>query len=379
MRRYIQVILTLTLLVCCLPLIAWAESDLPLYFEAVEEEAPVTMAEPETEEFLFFIEEEQEPVIEDAPQEEAFAAVQDAEEDEEEIIIEILSPFSSELDTEDMGESEKEELSLEVAMDSRYAIVNQRTFGFSVTAQGGKAPYTAVIRIIANDSVQDEETYGLGEAGLYAFDYMPQVFAAHTVQVTLMDQDGEQAESSAEVAVSVYVYETAEDWAESVAAASLSGNWAKDLVRVAKTQLGYQESEINYIISRSGVKHGYTRYGDWYGSAYSNWCAMFVSFCMYYADIPAQSVPYEASCSTWAKKFKKLGVFMSEDYLPCSGDLAFFGDSEHVGIVCKVTEDTVVTIEGNVGKCVSRQAYPLRDGPITGYASMHALMEMAGI
>lgn len=376
MRRFVQVLLALTLLACCLPLLTLAEGELPLFFEAVEEEASLTEPEQETQEFFFFVEEEEDAVFETVPEEPSPELSQDSE---EETVIEILLPFSSEWGEENMDEAEKEELRIEVAIDSRYAIANQRSFSFSVTAQGGSAPYTAIIRVAANGSVVEEASYGFGEAGLYAFDYMPQTFGTYAVQVLLEDQDGEQAEASAEVAVSVYLYETAEDWAQSVAGVSLSGNWAKDLVRVAKTQLGYRESEYNFIINRNGVRYGYTRYGDWYGSAYSNWCAMFVSFCMYYAEIPAESVPYEASCSAWARKFQKLGVFMAEDYIPCAGDLAFFGDTEHVGIVCKVTDDTVVTIEGNVGQYVSRRAYPLWSGSIIGYASMRALMERAGI
>jgi hypothetical protein len=30
---------------------------------------------------------------------------------------------------------------------------------------------------------------------------------------------------------------------------------------------------------------GITRYGQWYGDAYGDWCAMFVSFCMNNAGI----------------------------------------------------------------------------------------------
>ena len=40
----------------------------------------------------------------------------------------------------------------------------------------------------------------------------------------------------------------------------------------------------------------YTRYGEWYGMPYDDWCAMFLSFCLNYADIPRDAIPYEANC-----------------------------------------------------------------------------------
>ena len=87
--------------------------------------------------------------------------------------------------------------------------------------------------------------------------------------------------------------ETEADWRASVSPAMITGQWDRDLIAVAKTQIGYRESSRNYIVL-DGVKHGYTRYGDWIDNSeavvYGEWCASFVAFCIYYARIT--SVPY---------------------------------------------------------------------------------------
>ena len=53
----------------------------------------------------------------------------------------------------------------------------------------------------------------------------------------------------------------------------------------------------SFLAYREGVRRGYTRYGAWYGMPYSDWSAMFVSFCLHYAGV--EDFPLEASCSEW--------------------------------------------------------------------------------
>jgi hypothetical protein len=58
---------------------------------------------------------------------------------------------------------------------------------------------------------------------------------------------------------------------------------ADKAVEIAKTQLGYKESLLNFVADPDGTRHGYTRYGEWYGNPHGDWSAMFVSFCLRYA------------------------------------------------------------------------------------------------
>lgn len=76
----------------------------------------------------------------------------------------------------------------------------------------------------------------------------------------------------------------------------LTGAWADDLTAVAKSQLGYQQSERNFKLDdedQTTVRH-YTRYGAWYGNAYGAWDVMFLSYCLNYADVPQTTVPQRA-------------------------------------------------------------------------------------
>ena len=51
-----------------------------------------------------------------------------------------------------------------------------------------------------------------------------------------------------------------------------TGNLRRDLVGIAKTQVGYCESKQNFVVNDDGTRHGYTRYGEWYGIPYSDSC-----------------------------------------------------------------------------------------------------------
>ena len=91
--------------------------------------------------------------------------------------------------------------------------------------------------------------------------------------------------------------ETPEEWQAANAEAVISGNWAEDLVSVAKTQLGYEQSEKNFEIDPAdGVTlRYYSRYGQSYGNPYGEWDVMFLSYCLKYAGIPQSAIPQEAS------------------------------------------------------------------------------------
>lgn len=180
--------------------------------------------------------------------------------------------------------------------------------------------------------------------------------------------------------------ESEEDWVSSVAAKKLTGNWRSDLIAVAESQLGYAESSENYIVAEDGeTKSGYTRYGAWYGVPYGDWCGMFVSFCLHYANIPVEAFPQEASCPRWVELLQgeDYGLFTAaaDGYEPQAGDLVFFdydgdGSSDHMGIVAERVEDgqgelaEIKTIEGNAGDEVQYVTYSMDDKTIMGYGML---------
>ena len=94
--------------------------------------------------------------------------------------------------------------------------------------------------------------------------------------------------------------ESAEDW-EATLPTFEDHTVLERIFYVANTQHGYRESELNFIVDENHEKHGYTRYGEWYGHPYGDWSAMFVSFCLRYAglgNIPVNSGP-EAMRVAW--------------------------------------------------------------------------------
>lgn len=171
-------------------------------------------------------------------------------------------------------------------------------------------------------------------------------------------------------------------WEKTFAHVKLTGAWANDLIAIAQTQLGYKESERNFIVHENGNQKGYTRYGDWYGSNYADWCAIFVSFCLNYADVAG--VPQDPGCDRWIAELEEAGMYADADvYTPKPGDIVFFDcsrknetdriDSDHVGIVTGVIPATVeerakiTTIEGNKENSVGEGSYYLDDLRILGY------------
>ncbi len=154
--------------------------------------------------------------------------------------------------------------------------------------------------------------------------------------------------------------------------------WDEALLTVARSQLGYQESSRNFDYDSEWIPGGYTRYGDWYGRPYSPWCAMFLSFCLHYADIPEEAMPRECGVRRWIDDLEAREQYVpAEDYMPKPGDLIFFdfdgdGRGDHVGLVEELRQDEqgiwrLATIEGNRTPAVERFSYRLTDQTILGY------------
>lgn len=175
--------------------------------------------------------------------------------------------------------------------------------------------------------------------------------------------------------------ETREQWEQTFADVRLTGDWRQDVLAIAKTQLGYTESTRNYAVWEDGSQHGYTRYGDWYGSPYGDWCAMFVSFCIHYADV--EGMPLNWGCRTWIADLEPLDRYRpaSSDYTPVPGDLIFYdwegdGLSDHVGLVAELVPASgeepakLIAIEGNSSNRVQYVTYEQNDSVILGYGQL---------
>lgn len=85
-------------------------------------------------------------------------------------------------------------------------------------------------------------------------------------------------------------------------------------------------------------------------------------------------IPKFASCSWGINWFKTKNQWQGAGYTPKSGDLIFIdwdidGSCDHVGIVEKVENNKVYTIEGNYGDCCAKASYDLSSQNIFGYAT----------
>ncbi len=131
---------------------------------------------------------------------------------------------------------------------------------------------------------------------------------------------------------------------------------ARDIVDVALGEVGYAETGNNL-----------TKYGQWMCMNGYAWCHMFVSWCAAQAG-EADAVPYTASCAYGISWYTNRGKFQGRDgYTPKRGDIIYFGNGSHVGIVERADSGMVYTVEGNSSNRVAQRSYSLNDGKITGY------------
>ena len=85
------------------------------------------------------------------------------------------------------------------------------------------------------------------------------------------------------------------------------------------------------------------------------------------------SIPKFAACASQGVPwFKERGEWRDNSYIPSSGDIIFFdweddGEADHVGIVEKVKNGMVYTIEGNSGDICKENNYALCFNKILGY------------
>ena len=136
-----------------------------------------------------------------------------------------------------------------------------------------------------------------------------------------------------------------------------------EIVEVARSQLG---------------NIGGLPYWSWYGfGSRVEWCACFVSWCANECGyIENGIIPKYAYCPTGADWFKDRGQWAERDITPEPGMIIFFdwarggrqdGETDHTGIVEKVENGRVYTIEGNSGNACRERSYPLGWHEIYGY------------
>lgn len=142
-------------------------------------------------------------------------------------------------------------------------------------------------------------------------------------------------------------------------------------IEIAKGEVGVVERKYNRV-----------KYNEWYYgrdvSAYDDesstyaWCAVFISWCAYMANIPESIIPKFALCNDGRTFYKKLGRYDTDVKSVKKGDVIFINWSggtklQHVGIVVDVSDTSITTVEGNRSNAVKLVTYDRDDVRLIGF------------
>lgn len=138
--------------------------------------------------------------------------------------------------------------------------------------------------------------------------------------------------------------------------------------------LGTSNSKlVNIALSQVGNQGG-TPYWSWYGyKERVEWCACFISWCAYQSGDLNITIPKFSAVKDGIKYYQNKGLWGDKNYIPKTGDLIFFdwqqdGISDHVGVVEKVENNIIYTIEGNSNDQCKQNTYRISSNIIYGFS-----------
>lgn len=166
--------------------------------------------------------------------------------------------------------------------------------------------------------------------------------------------------------------------------------YARTVCNISGREIGYLEKRSNKSLDSKTANAGsanYTKYNRdmkkvrGAGTLNDYWCANFVSWCFYkaYGKEKGKALLYGYTnyVPTFVANFKKKGRFYKRGQKrPAPGCLIIFKNESHVGLVYKVTDKYVYTVEGNTssaktlvsnGGAVAKKAYLRSSSYIYGY------------
>lgn len=144
---------------------------------------------------------------------------------------------------------------------------------------------------------------------------------------------------------------------------------------------GSDDMIVQVALSQIGNVGG-EPYWSWYGfGSRVEWCACFVSWCAEQCGyIETGVIPKYAGCVNGVQWFKDRGQWADNDIEPTPGMIIFFdwdnpngssgpqdGEADHTGIVERVENGIVYTVEGNTGDSCAERHYAVGYYEILGY------------
>ena len=185
------------------------------------------------------------------------------------------------------------------------------------------------------------------------------ITVTHKTAEEMADDYGFSAEQREQLA-ELLSDENASLWSSALYGINFSG----DIVEVALSQVGNSGDVYwTYMGFESRV----------------DWCACFVSWCANECGyIDADIIPKTAGCGAGESWFRARDQWQDKSYTPNPGDIIFFdwdkpetngqdGSTDHVGIVEKVENGYIYTIEGNSGDQVTNTSWAVGYYEIYGF------------
>lgn len=259
---------------------------------------------------------------------------------------------------------------------------------------GSQAVWKEVLAVYAVKVTTDPEGQDVASMDEEKLDLLAAVFwemnqlsaSVETRTETTESEDGETVEMEVTVLVISVSHKTAQEMAEQL---GFDADQKEQLQELLSPEYDDLWNELLYGIALGGGNGdlvavaqsqvgnvGGAPYWSWYGfNSRVEWCAIFVSWC---ADqcglLDSGAVPKFSGCGTGVQWFQSRGQWLPGSATPEPGMLIFFkwygSDAivaDHVGIVERVENGRVYTIEGNSGDRVRQNSYPIGYGEILGY------------
>lgn len=134
--------------------------------------------------------------------------------------------------------------------------------------------------------------------------------------------------------------------------ASSISNFGRNMVDKARSFLGYNERNGSYKLFTQGRTEA--------------WCADFVSYVARQCGMSGFNFSSVSGILNWGKQNGRFST------TPKVGDAIIFkgAGSSHTGIVSRIANGRVYTIEGNTSDRVAERSYAISDSRITGYVTI---------
>lgn len=167
--------------------------------------------------------------------------------------------------------------------------------------------------------------------------------------------------------------ETADIWEGTLLHVSPSLASNEKIAAVARSQLGYTESTLNFEVDENEVRRGYTRYGEWYGNPYGDWSSMFTAFCLRYAGL--EDIPVNSGAEVMRLEWDKEGIFKTQTDSAFVGDILFMdknqnGTADATAIITGISDSVLTVIEGDIDNKVAETSYRLDDPTLMGIGTV---------